>query len=47
MAVGAHENRVIIYALKGRETLKSEVQEPGGLNAANFIPILEVRSFVS
>ncbi|KAL8716537.1 MAG: hypothetical protein Q9225_006142 [Loekoesia sp. 1 TL-2023] len=41
MAVGAYENRVIIYALKGMERLRSEVQEPGGLNAAKFMPILE------
>lgn len=47
MAVGAYENRVVFYALKDMERMRSEVQEPDGLNAANFMPIREVISFWS
>lgn len=47
MAVGAYENRVIFYALKGMEQMRDEVQTSEGLNAANFMPIREVNLFRS
>ncbi|KAL8696388.1 MAG: hypothetical protein Q9224_002821, partial [Gallowayella concinna] len=43
MAVGAHQNRVIIYTLKSMDQLKKEVQKPEGLDAREFKPILEER----
>lgn len=42
MAVGAHENRVVIYALKSMEQIRKEVQRQNGLDAKNFMPIHEV-----
>ncbi|KAL9026565.1 MAG: hypothetical protein Q9196_004787 [Gyalolechia fulgens] len=41
MAVAAYENRISIYALKGMERLRSELQVPKGLDTANFMPIQE------
>ncbi|KAL8803278.1 MAG: hypothetical protein Q9200_006282 [Gallowayella weberi] len=43
IAVGAHQNRVTIYTLKGMDQIKSEVQKPEGLDAKEFKPILEER----
>lgn len=42
MAVGAHENRVVIYTLKSMEQIRKEVQRQNGLDAKNFMPIHEV-----
>lgn len=42
MAVGAHENRVVIYTLKSMEQIRKEVQGQNGLDAKNFMPIHEV-----
>ncbi|KAL8696994.1 MAG: hypothetical protein Q9201_007367 [Fulgogasparrea decipioides] len=41
MAVGACENRVTIYALKGMDQIRTEVQSSEGLNAGKFMPIQE------
>ncbi|CAO1600283.1 hypothetical protein XANCAGTX0491_003978 [Xanthoria calcicola] len=41
MAVGAHENRVVIYTLKSMEQIRKEVQGQNGLDAKNFMPIHE------
>ncbi|KAI4264685.1 MAG: hypothetical protein L6R42_000202 [Xanthoria sp. 1 TBL-2021] len=41
MAVGAHENRVVIYTLKSMEQIRKEVQRQNGLDAKNFMPIHE------
>lgn len=47
MAVGAHQNRVMIYRLKGMAQIRQEVQKPGGLDDKEFRPILEVSHFGS
>ncbi|KAL8859259.1 MAG: hypothetical protein Q9178_004197 [Gyalolechia marmorata] len=44
MAVGAHVNRIVIYALKGMDRIRKEVQTQDGLNAKNFMPIQQVHS---
>ncbi|KAL8687708.1 MAG: hypothetical protein Q9218_006196 [Villophora microphyllina] len=43
MAVGACENRVVLYALKGMDEIRQEVQIAGQLNKNQFMPIREER----
>ncbi|KAI4197187.1 MAG: hypothetical protein LQ350_006075 [Teloschistes chrysophthalmus] len=39
MAVGAYEDRLVLYALKSMDEMRQEVQESGQMNARRFMPI--------